>query len=72
MITLCLSVTTIVNSKSWHIGQVDTDYIAAADGNGISARAQYNVWDNVSVVAKYAYAMKAESHKVVGEMTIGF
>lgn len=63
-----------VESKSWNTGQMDTDYVATAgDGNGVAARVQYNVWDNVSVVGKYSFVMKpAETHNVVGEVTFNF
>ena len=61
-----------VNAKSWNTGQVDTDYIQAADSEGIAVRVQYNVWDDVSVVGKYAFGMDAESHNVVGEATFSF
>lgn len=65
-----------VAGASWNTALVDTDYIGKADGNGIAARAQYNVWDNVSVVAKYAYAMKQgtaeDVQQAVGEVTFNF
>lgn len=62
-----------VSSKSWNTGQVDTDYVATADGNGVAARVQYNVWDNVNVVGKYSWVMDpTESHNVVGEVTFNF
>ena len=60
-----------VNEKSWNTGQVDTDYIAAADGDGVAVRLQYNVWDNVSVVGKYAHDLD-EKQSFVGEFTFGF
>ena len=61
-----------VNSESWNTGQVDTDYIKPANGNGVAVRAQYNVWDDVSAVAKYAYAMNDSSQNAVVELTFDF
>ena len=62
-----------VESKSWNTGQMDTDYVAGGDGNGVAAKVQYNVWDNVSVVGKYSFAIEpAETHNVVGEVTFNF
>lgn len=62
-----------VNSKSWHTGKMDNDYVAAGDGSGVAAKAQYNVWDSVSVVGKYSYGMEpTEAHNVVGEVTVSF
>ena len=63
-----------VSSKSWNTGQMDTDYVTAnGDGNGVAAKVQYNVWDSVSVVGKYSWAMEpSESHNVVGEVTVSF
>ena len=60
-----------VNANSWNTGQVDTDYISGADGDGVAVRLQYNVWDNVSVVGKYAYDLD-EVHNLVGELTFDF
>lgn len=61
-----------VNGESWNTGQVDTDYIKPGDGNGVALRAQYNVWDDVSAVAKYAYAMNDSSQNIVVELTFDF
>ena len=61
-----------VNAKSWNTGQVDTDYITAGtDGDGVAVRLQYNVWDNVSVVGKYAHDLD-KNQNFIGEFTFGF
>ena len=54
---------------------VDTDYVAGA-GKGVAVRAQYNVWNNTNLVAKYARNLGTtngkEANNLVGELTFNF
>ncbi len=77
-----------IYNTDYNTALLDTDYVAAAgvagekatrgvagDGGraqGVAVRGQYNIWDSVNVVAKYAYDLGAKNHNVVGEMTFNF
>ena len=62
-----------VDEGNFNTALVDTDYFAAGASKGVSARAQYNVWDGANVVGKYAYNLgSGEKHNVVGELTFNF
>lgn len=61
------------NAGDYNPSLVDSDYGALA-GQGVAARAQYNLWDSVNVVAKYAYNLAGgdNANHLVGEMTFNF
>ena len=66
-----------INEADHNTTLVDTDYIAAGTGKGIAARAQYNVWDNTNIVAKYVRNMAKgvaddAKNKLVAELTFNF
>ncbi len=65
-----------INETTWNTSIVDTDYIAAgSSSNGVAAKVAYNVWENSSVVAKYAYNLAdgaTNPHNLVGELTVNF
>jgi len=52
-------------------GLANRDYAAAA-GSGVAARAQYNLWNNTNLVAKYTRDMKTNKNNFVGELTFHF
>ena len=58
---------------------MDTDYVTLkSEGkyHGVAARAQYNLWDKVNLVAKYALDLDAgdnnDGNNLVGELTFNF
>ena len=67
----------VVKGADYRQAFLNEDYLAGA-GNGVAARVQYNVWDQSSVVLKYAFDMSEDKakdddgHNLVAELTFAF
>jgi hypothetical protein len=67
-----------IKAENYRTAWLNEDYVAGA-GSGLAARAQYNVWENSSLVLKYALNMGEDSgndnnddHNLVAELTFVF
>ena len=64
-----------VNQNDFRTYFMDTDYVTQASGDGFyhgfAARLQYNIWDKVNLVVKYAHELDVEKdgNNLVGELT---
>ena len=67
----------VVKGADYRQAWLNEDYLAGA-GKGVAARVQYNVWDQSSLVLKYAFDMSedkatdSEEHNLVAELTYVF
>ena len=72
-----------LNKADFNTKLVDTDYVWSSkeaggrDSEGVAVRAQYNVWENINAVVKYAYDLnppseESDPHNLVGELTFLF
>ena len=62
-----------VAEHSWAVSGIDSDYFTGA-GNGVNVKAQYNLFENTQVVAKYNYDLSSDDNEqgLVGELTVNF
>ncbi|MBC6415101.1 MAG: hypothetical protein GDA46_01735 [Bdellovibrionales bacterium] len=63
-----------IDASDYRTSWLNEDYVNNA-GSGVSARLQYNVWDQSNLVVKYAYNLddnEGEPHNVVAELTFLF
>lgn len=62
-----------ITAESYVASWLNEDYVAGV-GEGVAVRAQYNVWDNTSLVAKFAHNLAGgdDANNLVTELTFAF
>ena len=62
-----------INEEDYTVQWLNEDYVSGA-GKGFAVRAQYNLYDNTNVVAKYAHNLAGgeDAHNLVGELMFVF
>ena len=62
-----------ITADSYVASWLNEDYVAGV-GEGVAVRAQYNVWDNTSLVAKFAHDLAGgdDANNLVTELTFAF